>query len=204
MGRTAWLDPSLPYTVWVRLNGECFRYAARSSLGANCRKTSSRRTAAQKVRILSVDLPSFVHRIAEVPVPYNSRYKPRRPISMIPARTAARAALLAVPMTSMALLQPAIAAPFDGSWTVIRTGIGCTPKREISVRFKRGKASGSYRGGTGWHRISGSISPRGSFKFTAKSGSDTVVFQGRVKGRSGTGSWYVSGRSCRGDLTISR
>lgn len=90
---------------------------------------------------------------------------------------------------------------FDGSWTVSRTGIGCTPTGSISVQFAGGRISGSYVGATGRHVVSGTVRANGSFNFTGRS-SETVRFSGRIAGSSGSGSWSVDGRDCRGSLTI--
>ena len=97
---------------------------------------------------------------------------------------------------------PVLAASYNGTWSVIRSGRGCTPKRYISVRIKGKRISGSYYGGSGRHNISGSISSNGSFRFTARSSRDRVSFSGKIRGKSGRGSWRVAGRSCGGSLSI--
>lgn len=95
-----------------------------------------------------------------------------------------------------------MAAPFDGTWKVSRTGQGCKPKGVIKIRINNGTVSGSYRGASGKHIVSGGISHNGSFKFNARSPRDVVTFRGRIKGKKGKGSWSVRGRSCKGSLKI--
>jgi len=94
------------------------------------------------------------------------------------------------------------AAPFDGTWKVSRTGQGCKPKGVIKVRISNGAVSGSYRGASGKHVVSGGISNNGAFKFTARSPRDVVSFRGKIKGKKGKGTWSVRGRSCGGSLKI--
>jgi len=94
------------------------------------------------------------------------------------------------------------AASFNGAWKVSRVGYGCTPTGLITVNFKKGKITGSYRGGSGRHIAKGTIASSGQFRFDARSPRDIVVFKGKIAGKSGTGTWYVSGRSCRGTLKI--
>jgi hypothetical protein len=93
---------------------------------------------------------------------------------------------------------------FDGVYTVTRTGIGCTPAGLISVRIDKGRFVGSYEGGTGTHRLTGTIQRSGAFSFTGQSPVDTVVFQGRIDGTRGSGNWEVRGKNCRGTLQIYR
>lgn len=92
---------------------------------------------------------------------------------------------------------------FDGTWSVSRTGRGCTPAGTISVQIRSGRISGSYFGGTGRHVVSGTISANGSFRFTGTS-SETVRFRGAIRGGAGSGSWSVAGRDCGGTLTMRR
>lgn len=98
----------------------------------------------------------------------------------------------------------AVAAPFDGTWKVSRTGQGCKPKGVIKIRINNGTVSGSYRGASGKHIVSGGISSNGAFKFNARSPRDVVTFRGRIKGKKGKGSWSVRGRSCKGSLKIKK
>lgn len=95
-----------------------------------------------------------------------------------------------------------LAKSFDGKWKVSRTGEGCKPKGLISVKIKDNEFSGSYRGGSGKHIISGAISKTGKFKFLAKSKRDNVIFTGSIKDDAGSGRWSVKGRACGGTLKI--
>ena len=98
--------------------------------------------------------------------------------------------------------QIAFASAYDGTWKISRTGIGCTPKSLIRVKIDQNRISGSYRGGTGKHTISGKVTSSGNFSFQAKSPSDLVIFSGAISEKSGTGKWNVKGRNCGGTLRI--
>jgi hypothetical protein len=92
----------------------------------------------------------------------------------------------------------------DGRWSLTRTGVGCTPAGLITVEVRNGRFVGSYMGGTGEHRLSGQVAADGRFSFTGRSPSDTVRFQGVIRGASGEGEWSVEGRACGGTLRMSR
>jgi hypothetical protein len=112
-------------------------------------------------------------------------------------------AIIALLLAGMPVATPvALAGSYDGSWKVSRTSSNCRPKSVISIRVKRGKISGSYVGGSGRHKISGSVSSNGSFRFSAQSLRDRVNFKGKISGKAGKGRWNVSGKPCNGSLRV--
>lgn len=111
--------------------------------------------------------------------------------------------VLMVGLALQIAIPPAMAANLDGTWKVSRTGYGCTPTGIIRIHVKRGKVSGSYRGGTGKHILSGKVASSGSFSFRGRS-RETVLFRGKISGAKGRGTWNVRGRDCGGKLRIYR
>jgi hypothetical protein len=109
---------------------------------------------------------------------------------------AAAALLLAAPTV------PRAQSAFDGTWSLSRTGVGCTPAGVISVAIRNGRFIGSYEGATGTHRLAGGISREGAFSFTGRSPVDIVQFSGKIVGAAGEGRWSVEGKACGGTLKI--
>lgn len=85
--------------------------------------------------------------------------------------------------------------PFDGKWTITRTGPGCPlPTYTFTITIENSRTEGKAGGGP----VKGSVSPTGpiSFSHPAPTGPLSVTFSGSLRGNNGNGSFKAPG--CNG------
>jgi hypothetical protein len=97
---------------------------------------------------------------------------------------------------------PALAAPFDGQWSVLivtRSG-PCDQAYRVGVTIQNGVV---YGGGA---NLSGRVTNSGSVSVAVSSGRQTAYGYGRLSRNSGGGSWRGSGPtgSCSGNWSATR
>jgi hypothetical protein len=104
---------------------------------------------------------------------------------------AALALAVAVPAS-----QPADAVPsYDGLWSVVivtKQGL-CDPSYRAALRIRNGHLANA---GSGAYTITGRVGRNGTVTVTVSAGPNSATGTGRLRGKSGGGSW--SGGPCAG------
>ncbi len=92
---------------------------------------------------------------------------------------------------------------FDGVWRVTHTSSSC---RHKSGSFKLTVANGTIRGKVPSGTISGTIAADGALRwsFAAAVDAGSVVWEGRLRGNRGAGSYERADGSCRGTFAVRR
>ena len=107
---------------------------------------------------------------------------------------------------ALAAAPSAVAAPFDGPWsvTVITRSGPCDPSYRYGIMVSGGRVG--YMGG-GSVSVSGRVTPKGAVSVTVASGGSRAHGTGRLSARgTGGGTWRGSGPSgaCGGTWSASR
>jgi len=116
---------------------------------------------------------------------------------------------LALTAAAPALISPARAANFDGTWSVlIITQSGdCDRAYRYPVRIANGRVVYNPDPGFGGSfTISGGVSPAGAVRVSVRRGNQAANGTGRLSGNSGGGTWRGSSPSqrCSGSWTAER
>jgi hypothetical protein len=95
----------------------------------------------------------------------------------------------------------AVAANFDGAWSVIinTTRGDCGSGLRYAVSIAHGRVFGS-----GGYAVGGSVSPSGAIHVTVSDGGRSASGSGRLSGNSGSGGWRTSGGECSGYWSAAR
>ena len=92
---------------------------------------------------------------------------------------------------------------FDGVWRIADTSASCRSKRG---GFRLTNAGGQVGGRVPAGTISGTVSPAGDVRWSMPAGHDAapVVWEGRFRGRTGTGTYERQDGKCRGTFAARR
>ena len=103
---------------------------------------------------------------------------------------------------TLSALSPALAGPFDGSWSVlVITRSGPCESYRYGVTISNGIVSSG-----GAASVSGRVTPNGSVSVSVSSGAQSGHGSGRLSGNRGSGSWRGSGPTgaCSGSWSAQR
>lgn len=93
---------------------------------------------------------------------------------------------------------------FDGSWSVIAKGNGtsCTGPYNYPIVIRNGQVDDA---GDNDVDATGRATPDGGISGTIRQGLSTITVSGRLKGKTGSGQWSLSGiTTCNGRWTARR
>ena len=96
----------------------------------------------------------------------------------------------------------AIAANFDGSWSVVINTLrgDCGSSLRYGVRI----VGGRVLSGGGNYSVAGAVAPNGSIRVTVAEGGRSASGYGRLVGNNGSGVWRTSAGECSGQWAASR
>jgi hypothetical protein len=96
----------------------------------------------------------------------------------------------------------AIAANFDGSWSVVINTLrgDCGSALRYGVRIVGGRVVS----GDGNYSVAGAVAPSGAIRVTVAEGGRSASGYGRLVGNSGSGVWRTSAGECSGQWAASR
>jgi hypothetical protein len=105
-------------------------------------------------------------------------------------------------ITSASIPTDAIAANFDGSWSVVINTLrgDCGSSLRYGVRIVGGRVVS----GDGSYSVGGAVAPSGAIRVTVAEGGRSASGYGRLVGNSGSGVWRTSAGECSGQWAASR
>jgi hypothetical protein len=105
-------------------------------------------------------------------------------------------------ITSASVPTAAVAANFDGSWSVVINTLrgDCGSSLRYGVRIVGGRVVS----GDGGYSVGGSVAPSGAIHVTVAEGGRSASGSGRLVGNSGSGVWRTSAGECSGRWAASR
>ena len=92
---------------------------------------------------------------------------------------------------------------FDGVWRVTHTSASCRNKSGgFRLTIANGKVGGRVRAGT----VSGTVSASGAVRWSIPADYDAaaVIWEGRLRGNTGLGTYERQDGSCRGSFRVMR
>ncbi len=105
-------------------------------------------------------------------------------------------------ITSISIPTGAIAANFDGSWSVVINTLrgDCGSSLRYGVRIVGGRVVS----GGGNYSVAGAVAPSGAIHVMVAEGGRSASGYGRLAGNSGSGVWRTSTGECSGQWAASR
>ena len=105
-------------------------------------------------------------------------------------------------ITGASLPTNAIAASFDGSWSVVINTLrgDCGSGLRYGVRIVGGRVVS----GDGNYSVGGAVAPSGAIHVSVAEGGRSASGYGRLVGNSGSGVWRTSSGECSGQWAASR
>jgi hypothetical protein len=104
-------------------------------------------------------------------------------------------------ITGASIPTAAVAANFDGSWSVVinTTRGDCGTGLRYAVSIVGGRVVGN-----GGYAVAGSVAPSGAIHVTVSDGGRSASGSGRLSGNSGSGGWRTSRGECSGYWSAAR
>jgi hypothetical protein len=117
-------------------------------------------------------------------------------------RSIVGAAFAALLITGASNPTDAVAANFDGSWSVVINTLrgDCGSSLRYGVRIVGGRIVGEDQS----YQVAGAVNPSGAIRVTVAEGGRSASGTGRLVGNSGSGVWRTTSGECSGHWAAAR